>query len=297
MLRVCLLAGLVAFSGTDSLAWSQSQTPPPSLRELAESGDPEAAFDYGYDLTFPESGEPDTVTGRYWLIQAANEGYAPANAILGVIYRDGFGVDPDIDRARAFLELAWSAQDAIAGHELAELLLYDFPDERAAAIEILESLLGNVDIGPVASLTLAESLMFEGSTETEFARAVTLARDALDRDPDLARAHYILGIGAAEGYAGPIDQAGARRAWNAGADASDSLALIALAETWLDDDWGSPDPVQAYFLYTVAADLGDSDAADAAETLGRTLDADGRADAEGRRAAWERRLGWTALPD
>jgi len=297
MLRVCLLAGLVAFSGTDSLAWSQSQTPPPSLRELAESGDPEAAFDYGYDLTFPESGEPDTVTGRYWLIQAANEGYAPANAILGVIYRDGFGVDPDIDRARAFLELAWSAQDAIAGHELAELLLYDFPDERAAAIEILESLLGDVDIGPVASLTLAESLMFEGSTETEFARAVTLARDALDRDPDLARAHYILGIGAAEGYAGPIDQAGARRAWNAGADASDSLALIALAETWLDDDWGSPDPVQAYFLYTVAADLGDSDAADAAETLGRTLDADGRADAEGRRAAWERRLGWTALPD
>lgn len=297
MLRVCLLAGLVAFSGTDSLAWSQSQTPPPSLRELAESGDPEAAFDYGYDLTFPESGEPDTVTGRYWLIQAANEGYAPANAILGVIYRDGFGVDPDIDRARAFLELAWSAQDAIAGHELAELLLYDFPDERAAAIEILESLLGDVDIGPVASLTLAESLMFEGSTETEFARAVTLARDALDRDPDLARAHYILGIGAAEGYAGPIDQAGARRAWNAGADASDSLALIALAETWLDDDWGSPDPVQAYFLYTVAADLGDSDAADAAETLGRTLDADGRADAESRRAAWERRLGWTALPD
>lgn len=297
MLRVCLLAGLVAFSGTESLAWSQSQTPPPSLRELAESGDPEAAFDYGYDLTFPESGEPDTVTGRYWLIQAANEGNAPANAILGVIYRDGFGVDPDIDRARAFLELAWSAQDAIAGHELAELLLYDFPDERAAAIEILESLLGDVDIGPVASLTLAESLMFEGSTETEFARAVTLARDALDRDPDLARAHYILGIGAAEGYAGPIDQAGARRAWNAGADASDSLALIALAETWLDDDWGSPDPVQAYFLYTVAADLGDSDAADAAETLGRTLDADGRADAEGRRAAWERRLGWTALPD
>ncbi|WP_295690641.1 hypothetical protein [uncultured Maricaulis sp.] len=297
MLRVCLLAGLVAFSGTDSLAWSQSQTPPPSLRELAESGDPEAAFDYGYDLTFPESGEPDTVTGRYWLIQAANEGYAPANAILGVIYRDGFGVDPDIDRARAFLELAWSAQDAIAGHELAELLLYDFPDERAAAIEILENLLGDVDIGPVASLTLAESLMFEGSTETEFARAVTLARDALDRDPDVARAHYILGIGAAEGYAGPIDQAGARRAWNAGADASDSLALIALAETWLDDGWGIPDPVQAYFLYTVAADLGDSDAADAAETLGRTLDADGRADAEGRRAAWERRLGWTALPD
>ena len=297
MLRVCLLAGLVAFSGTESLAWSQSQTPPPSLRELAESGDPEAAFDYGYDLTFPESGEPDTVTGRYWLIQAANEGYAPANAILGVIYRDGFGVDPDIDRARAFLELAWSAQDAIAGHELAELLLYDFPDERAAAIEILENLLGNVDIGPVASLTLAESLMFEGSTETEFARAVTLARDALDRDPDVARAHYILGIGAAEGYAGPIDQAGARRAWNAGADASDSLALIALAETWLDDGWGIPDPVQAYFLYTVAADLGDSDAADAAETLGRTLDADGRADAEGRRAAWERRLGWTALPD
>lgn len=296
MLRVCLLAGLVAVSGADSLAWSQTQTPQPSLRELAEIGDPQAAFDYGYDLTFPENGEPDTVTGRYWLVQSADDGFAPANAVLGMIYRDGVGVEPDIDRARAFLELAWAAQDPIAGHELAELILYEFPDERATAIEILESLLGDVEIGPVASLTLAESLMFDGETEADYGRAVTLARDALDRDSELVRAHYILGIGAAEGNAGPVDQAAARRAWEAGAEASDSLALIALAETWLDPGWGTPDPVEAQVLYSLAADLGDPDAADAADRLGETLDASARAEADSRRETWETRLGWDNLP-
>lgn len=297
MLRVCLLAGLVAVSGADSLAWSQTQTPQPSLRELAEIGDPQAAFDYGYDLTFPENGEPDTVTGRYWLVQSADDGFAPANAVLGMIYRDGVGVEPDIDRARSFFELAWQAEDSFAGLDLADLILFEYEVERATAIAILEQLLDDEEVGPLAGLALAETLMFDGETDTEHARAVTLAADALDRQPGLQRAHYIIGIGAAEGFAGPVDQTAARSAWEAGSESGDSLAMMALADSWLDTDWGIPDPVEAYTLYSLAADLGAGDAAEAADTLADTLDDDARTEADQRRRDWEDRLGWTATSD
>ncbi len=295
MLRVCLLAVLVALSGTDSLAWSQSRLPPPSLRELAEIGDPEAAFNYGYELTFPVVGEPDTVTGRYWLIQASDTGFAPANAVLGILYRDGFGVDPDIDRARSYFELAWQAGDVFAGLDLADLILFDYGGERATALAILESLLDDEEVGPMASLALAETLLFDGGSDAENERAITLARDALSRQPGLHRAHYMIGIGAAEGFAGPVDRAAARRAWEAGAETGDSLAMMALAESWLDTVWGRTDPVEAHALYSLAADIGEADAAEAAETLADTLDDDARAAADLRRQDWADRLGWTEV--
>ncbi|WP_323760562.1 hypothetical protein [Maricaulis sp.] len=297
MLRVCLLAGMVALSG----AAVSAQTPPPSLRELAETGDPVAAFEYGYSLTFPEDGEPDTVTGRYWLIQAANAGHQPANHMLGIVYRDGFGVEADIDRARAFFELAWQAGDSAAGHDLAELMLYDYSDERDGAVAILEAILDDADTGPMASLTLAETLMFDGEDDSgdqgDAVRAVTLARDALDRDPGLVRAHYLLGIGAAEGLGGPVDQAAARLAWEAGAEAGDALALIALADSWLDPDWGVNDRGEAMALYALAGELGDDQAADLAADLAEDLD-DAETERAGiRRLAWESRMGWQAMPD
>ncbi|WP_143743100.1 tetratricopeptide repeat protein [Maricaulis sp. W15] len=293
LLGACLLAGWLALGSAPAMA----QTPPPSLREMAESGDPEAAYAYGYELSFPEEGEPDTVTGRYWLVQAADAGLAPANHMLGVIYRDGFGVDPDIDRARAFFELAWQAADPSAGHDLAELMLYDYDGERDAAIAILETLLSDVELGPLASLTLAETLMFDGDGEVDAARAVTLARDALDRQPDLMRAHYILGIGAAEGLAGPRDPDAARRAWEAGAEAGDTLALMALADSWLDPGWGETDPIEARVLYELAAELGDDDAAQQAAVLADEQANTSDDDVAARRAAWQLRLGWNDMPD
>jgi len=297
MLRVCLLAGIVALTG----ATASAQTPPPSLREQAETGDPVAAFEYGYSLTFPEDGDPDTVTGRYWLVQAANTGHPPANHMLGILYRDGFGVPTDIDRARAFFELAWQAGDRAAGHDLAELMLYDYSDERDEAVQILESLLGDADTGPGASLTLAETLMFDGDadgeSDSDAVRAVILARDALDRDPELVRAQYLLGIGAAEGLAGPVDQAAARQAWEAGAEAGDTLALIALADSWLDPDWGVNDRGEAMALYALAGELGDDQAASLAADLAETLD-DTETDRAGiRRQAWENRMGWNPSQD
>ena len=292
MLRVCLLAGLIALTS----ATAPAQTPHPSLREIAESGDPQAAYVYGLELTFPEDGDPDLVTGRYWLVQAANEGIAPANHILGVVYRDGIGVDGDLDRARAFFELSWQAGDPAAGYDLADLLLYDYADERPTAIAILESLITDAGFGPLARLTLAEILMFDDETDGDTARAVTLARDALAEQPELIRAHYLLGIAAAEGLDGPVDQTGARHAWGAGAAAGDPLALSALADSWMDPEWGEPDPVEAMLLYELAAALGDDFAADRAAALAIELGGSSSDSIETRRIDLLSRLGWEIPP-
>lgn len=293
MLRVCLLAGLVALTGAPVSA----QPPTPSLREQAETGDVEAAYAYGYSLSFPEEGEPDTVTSLYWLARAADQDYPPANYMLGVLYRDGFGVDPDIDRARAFFELAWQAGDPVAGHDLAELMLYDYDNEREEAVTLLESLLSDPEIGPLARLTLAETLMFDSEAEEDAIRAVMLAGDVLTQQPDLVRAHYLIGIGAAEGYGGPVNHEAARTAWEAGAEAGDSLALMALADSWLDPEWGEPDPVEALALYQLADEIGGTDTAEATTALAASLAPDALQRAASRREAWMIRMGWDLAAD
>ena len=293
MLRACLLAGLLALGSAQALA----QTPPPSLRERAESGDPEAAYAYGYALSFPEQGEPDTVTGRYWLIQAANAGLESANYMLGILYRDGFGVDVDIDRARAFFELAWQAGDPSAGHDLAELMLFDFDGERVAALAILDSLLAEEELGPIAALTLAETLMFQGDEEADAIRAVSLAQDAIERQPDLVRAYYIIGIGAAEGLTGAVDYGAARQAWQVGAEAGDTLAMIALGDSWLDPGWGVIDRGEAVALYALAADFGDEDAATLEDELRPDLDPAEQDRAMTREGVWRGRLDGLTQPD
>jgi TPR repeat protein len=293
MLRVCLLAGLVALTGAPVSA----QPPTPSLREQAETGDVEAAYAYGYSLSFPEEGEPDTVTSLYWLARAADQDYPPANYMLGVLYRDGFGVDPDIDRARAFFELAWQAGDPVAGHDLAELMLYDYDNEREEAVTLLESLLSDPEIGPLARLTLAETLMFDSEAEEDAIRAVMLAGDVLTQQPDLVRAHYLIGIGAAEGINGSVDRDAARQAWEAGTYMSDGLATTALADSWLDPDWGEPNPVEALALYRLAAEMGDDTAADAADALATSIGPAALEEADARQSAWMARMGWELIAE
>ena len=126
---------------------------------------------------------------------------------------------------------------------------------------------------------------------------MTRARDALDRDGELYRAHSLLGIGAAEGLSGPVDQAAARLAWEAGSAAGDTLALIALADSWLDPDWGVNDRGEALALYALAGELGDDQAAAMAAELVDDLDEAETERADLRRRAWENRMGWEPLPE
>lgn len=234
------------------------------MRIAAEAGDSSAAFNYGYALTFPESGDPDFAIGRYWLVQAADEGVAEANHVLGLIYRDGIGTDAELDRARSFFELAWHARNTSAGLDLADLLVYDYEGEAEAGLAIYRQLSTRNDVGAFAQLRLSEALMFGPESIEDTGAALTAARAALAADPDLAGANYVLGIGAITGMEGDADAVAARAFWQAGSNGGDPLSMAALAQAMLDGDGGDVDQVEALALLYTAATLGDLDAAERA---------------------------------
>ena len=281
MLRVTLCALSLAL-GAGSL---QAQSDITSLRSAAEAGNPEAAFDYGYELTFPETGTPDYDTGRYWLTQAADADLAYANYVLGQIYLDGIGTEADPDRARAFFELAWQAEDAAAGYALAELLLYDYEGEEAEAFALLDALADDPEFGALARLTQADALFFGSEDAAELSRAVELASTALALDPGLINAHYLLGIAAMEGLGQETDPETALDHWRQGSEGGDTLAMLALADALLDGVAGEADPVEARAWYGVAAAFGEEDALDSLETLDASLPPETLAQARSRTEA------------
>ena len=260
------------------------------LRLAAESGDTAAAFGYGYALTFPDSGDPDYAIGRYWLVQAADTGLAEAKHVLGLIYRDGIGTDAELDRARAFFELAWQGQNTSAGLDLADLLVYDYEAEAEAGLAIYRQLSTRNDVGALAQLRLAEALMFGPEAIEDTREALASARAALAADPSLASANYILGIGAMTGMEGESDPVAARAFWQAGANGGDSLSMTALAQAMLDGDGGEVDQIEALALLYTAATLGDLDAAETAAGIEDQLEEAQLTEADQRSAQYLERL-------
>lgn|GEM_PF-1617022 len=253
-----------------------------TLRAAAEAGTDGAAFDYGYALTFPDETEPDYIVGRYWLSRAADGGDPAANHVLGMIYRDGIGTDPDIDRARAFFELAWQAGDAPGGYALADLLIDAFEGEEAVAASILDAIADDPDTGPQAASMLAELLFFPpGDMTGDAERASALALDALRRDPDLIEANYLLGLAAMQGVGMDADPDAAQDYWRAGAEGGDTLAMLALGDALRDGAGGDPDAVTALAWYAAAAALGDPDGEPAARDLAANLTEAERLSAQG----------------
>ncbi|MHA6287706.1 tetratricopeptide repeat protein [Maricaulis sp. CAU 1757] len=272
MIRILLVASAMVLASASPPARAQSEAP--------------GAFDRGYQLTFPETGNPDYAAGRDWLGRAATAGDPAAHYMLGLIHRDGLGTPENLPLARQHFEAGWQAGDSVSGYNLAELLLFRFDGETAVARALLEELLEDPDVGALAHLSLADALMFYGTDPSDAARAIGLARTALTRDDRLIEAHYILGIGAMEGLAGAADPAAALTHWQTGARAGDPYAMLALADVLLEGRVGAPDPVQAVALYTAAARLGHPDAAGLAAQHSAWLSATQRSAAESAAAAW-----------
>lgn len=286
MFRLVTLAVSAALLASPAIAQDNVD----DLRLAAEAGDSSAAFNYGYAMTFPENGDPDFAIGRYWLVQAANDGSAEANHVLGLIYRDGIGTDAELDRARAFFELAWQAHNTSAGIDLADLLVYDYEGEAEAGLAIYRQLSGLNDVGAFAQLRLAEALMFGPEAIEDTDAALAAARAALAADTSLAGANYILGIGAMTGMEGEADPAAARTYWQAGSDGGDPLSMAALAQAMLGGEGGDVDLVEALALLYTAATLGDLDAAESASAIEDQLEEAQLTEAEQRSTQYLDRL-------
>ena len=81
------------------------------LRPLAESGDARAQYDLGalYSDPSPAQNVPQAAV---WYHKAADQGYAPAQAILGGMYAIGGGVSPDATQAAFWFRKAADQNDA-----------------------------------------------------------------------------------------------------------------------------------------------------------------------------------------
>ena len=280
MLRTLLLATALA-TGTPAFA---QQVDVDAARLQAEAGDINAAFDYGYALTVPDSGEADYEIGRYWLVQAADNGVAEADHVLGLIYRDGVGVEPDLDRARAFFETSWATGYEPAGFNLAELMIFDYEADAAAGIALLQQL-ANGDGAVDAQLMLADALFFGPDAIRNDSAAIAAAEAAIALDASALQANYILGIAAMEGLSGTADPAAAVSLWRAAAETGDILSLGALAQAYAEGDGVTADPIEALALWQTAAALGDIEAAEAAAALEDQLDDAQQATAQARARA------------
>ncbi|MEX0943906.1 MAG: SPOR domain-containing protein [Pseudomonadales bacterium] len=88
---------------------------------LAEAGDPRAQTVIGLMYKYGESVDPDLAIAFSWYYKAATQGYAPAQFSVGEMYADGRGVAADRDAAILWLTRAAKSGFARANERLAGL--------------------------------------------------------------------------------------------------------------------------------------------------------------------------------
>jgi hypothetical protein len=96
------------------------------LQQAAVQGDKEAQFDLGYIYWSGSKGVPnDYSKAAEWIQNAAHQGHATAQWILGLMYRDGSGVPQDDHKA-----MEWLSKAGEQGQPAAVSYLTAAPTER-----------------------------------------------------------------------------------------------------------------------------------------------------------------------
>src|SRR5262249_50009002 len=87
----------------------------PSLRQLADAGDPIAQFGMGAKYATGDGVKQDDVEAVRWFTKAAEQGHVVAQATLGACYWAGRGVRQDLSKA-----YFWSILAQAGGNELSK---------------------------------------------------------------------------------------------------------------------------------------------------------------------------------
>lgn len=117
LLAVWVLGLAVIVSGCGTRGPQAGQ----DLMDKATAGDPQAAYEVG--LALQEKGGDSRAEAGKWFSLAAEKGHAKAQAELGLMYLNGIGVQPDIERAGEWFTRAALQGETRAQHQLA--LMYD----------------------------------------------------------------------------------------------------------------------------------------------------------------------------
>ena len=94
-----------------------------SLEQLADSGDPEAAFRLGRYFHI-DSGHPDYQRALLYYNKAIEKGHAWALSNVGLLYEEGLGVQVDRAKARTYFKQAAAKGSELGYYNLARLEFY-----------------------------------------------------------------------------------------------------------------------------------------------------------------------------
>ncbi len=231
------------------------------LQRSADQGSREALYELGCRFDEGNGVEKDQAKAvEYWK-KAAEKNEPNALYALFLAYANGEGTAEDDDLADDYFEKAVRAGQFDAVMILVDSIVDDdsLLEDRESAAELLRENLAACD--PVHLLVVAEKLQESQPQSITAPLAFQCLTYAVQGSH--ARAQRLLGNAYAMGLGTTKDPAKAIEWWTMAAKQNDLLAIDALLDIYLRGDDTQKDPILARALLQQAADLGDSDAAEA----------------------------------
>ena len=237
-----------------------------ALQQRVEAKDPAAqmalASCYDLGLHVPADGKESL----RWLIEAANQGYAPAEYELGRIYLYGRGVPADYDKALVWEKKAADKGDVRAQRDLA--LMY----ERGFGV--------SADAAQAAEWNRKAAAQGHAEAQVHLAKALDQGA-GVAKNPDEARAWYAKAaekdqpaaqLELARKLAEGTDCGGAIHWYTEAATHGESVAMYELGKLYLTSKCG-PDKNKAFLWLTIGARFGSKPSAAEASQLEARLTA------------------------
>ena len=110
------------------------------FRKLAENGRPEAQAALGMMYVTGTGLKADPEEGRFWVAEAARQGFAPAQRQLGDLHAAGVGGERDLVEAQAWYALGAAQGDSEAGQRAEAVMKELTPENREKARARLKTL-------------------------------------------------------------------------------------------------------------------------------------------------------------
>ena len=155
------------------------------LKQLAESGDREAQYQFGRICLTGGEILKDEIEGAKWLLAAANQKLLPSQTAVGRLYRDGIGLDKDYFQAVKWFRSAVDAGDVQANIELG-MMYFDgkgVSKDFIEAYSLLNLASGVIQIAPPGTYASASKALDELS-KTLSPDQKELAQNQMDSSRD-----------------------------------------------------------------------------------------------------------------
>ena len=224
------------------------------LKKAAERGDTESMFYLGTLYTVDHKLKDEKEAFK-WISMAATKGWVPAIRQLGVLYRSGFGVAKDIEKAVLKLERAADEGDYSANEILADMYRNGEVDgrkdfEKARTYLMKAALSGSKK----AMLMTAEIYLYGEGVAKDIPKAVTLMKSASDKG--LIEADLLLGDIYTAGKVITSDFEKAYNHYKKAAEAGNKYGMFKLALAYLSGKGCQKDGPAAVNWLKRAAKLG-----------------------------------------